>query len=397
MRTISDGIELELTHKSNTAKCRLEESQRVFGYRLLLVGIVPLVAAFTLMACNSTPTVTVAPQVIEVDEASERNAPVETALEGVRDGDQGTLVVYSGRSESLVAPIIEQFEEETGIEVSVKYGKSGEIAATLLEEGDHSPADVFFAQDPAGLGEVANASMFKSLPTTITEKVPVWARSSEGEWVGISGRARVVVYNTDNLTPNQIPASMEDFTKPEWKGRIGWAPTNGSFQAMVTAMRVAWGDEKTREWLLGIHANEPKVYPNNTPTVSAAEAGEVDVGFVNHYYLYRFLAEEGEEFGARNFHVTDGGPGGIILVAGGGILKSSTNEENAERFFNFMLSDVAQQYFAGQTYEYPLIEGIETNSLLTPLDELNNPNIDMASLDDLAGTQAMLRDLGILN
>jgi len=375
----------------------LEESQRVFGYRLLLVGIVPLVAAFTLMACNSTPTVTVAPQVIEVNEASERIAPVETALEGVRDGDQGTLVVYSGRSESLVAPIIEQFEEETGIEVSVKYGKSGEIAATLLEEGDHSPADVFFAQDPAGLGEVANASMFKSLPTTITEKVPVWARSSEGEWVGISGRARVVVYNTDNLTPNQIPASMEDFTKPEWKGRIGWAPTNGSFQAMVTAMRVAWGDEKTREWLLGIHANEPKVYPNNTPTVSAAEAGEVDVGFVNHYYLYRFLAEEGEEFGARNYHVTDGGPGGIILVAGGGILKSSTNEENAERFFNFMLSDVAQQYFAGQTYEYPLIEGIETNSLLTPLDELNNPNIDMASLDDLAGTQAMLRDLGILN
>ena len=369
----------------------------MFGYRLLLVGIVPLVAAFTLMACNSTPTVAVAPQVIEVNEASERNAPVETALEGVRDGDQGTLVVYSGRSESLVAPIIEQFEEETGIEVSVKYGKSGEIAATLLEEGDHSPADVFFAQDPAGLGEVANASMFKSLPTTITEKVPVWARSSEGEWVGISGRARVVVYNTDNLTPNQIPASMEDFTKPEWKGRIGWAPTNGSFQAMVTAMRVAWGDEKTREWLLGIHANEPKVYPNNTPTVSAAEAGEVDVGFVNHYYLYRFLAEEGEEFGARNFHVTDGGPGGIILVAGGGILKSSTNEENAERFFNFMLSDVAQRYFAGQTYEYPLIEGIETNSLLTPLDEINNPNIDMASLDDLAGTQAMLRDLGILN
>jgi len=375
----------------------LEESQRVFGYKLLLVGIVPLVAAFTLMACNSTPTVTVAPQVIEVNEASERNASVEMALEGMRDGDQGTLVVYSGRSESLIAPIIEQFEEETGIEVSVKYGKSGEIAATLLEEGDHSPADVFFAQDPAGLGEVANASMFKSLPTTITEKVPAWARSSEGEWVGISGRARVVVYNTDKLTPNQIPASMEDFTKPEWKGRIGWAPTNGSFQAMVTAMRVAWGDEKTREWLLGIHANEPKVYPNNTPTVSAAEAGEVDVGFVNHYYLYRFLAEEGEEFGARNYHVTDGGPGGIVLVAGGGILKSSTNEENAERFFNFMLSDVAQQYFAGQTYEYPLIEGIETNSLLTPLGEINNPNIDMASLDDLAGTQAMLRDLGILN
>ena len=369
----------------------------MIGYRLSLACIAPFVAAFTLIACGSIPAVTVAPQLIEIDKTGEKNAPVDTVLEEVRGGDPGSLVVYSGRSESLVAPIIEQFEEETGIEVAVKYGKSGEIAATLLEEGDHSPADVFFAQDPAGLGEVANAAMFKSLPASITEKVPVWARSPEGEWVGISGRARVVVYNTDNLTPNQMPNSMEDFTKPEWKGRIGWAPTNGSFQAMVTAMRVAWGEEKTREWLLGIQANEPKVYPKNTPTVAAAGTGEVDVGFVNHYYLYRFLAEEGEEFGARNYHVIDGGPGGIVLVAGGGILKSSANKENAERFFDFMLSDAAQQYFAGQTYEYPMIEGIETNSLLTPLDEINNPNIDMASLDDLAGTQAMLRNLGILN
>ena len=369
----------------------------MFKYRLSLVGIAPFVAAFTLLACGLTPTAAVAPQVIEVNKVAERSAPVETVREEVRGGDPGTLVVYSGRSESLVAPIIERFEEETGIEVAVKYGKSGEIAATLLEEGDHSPADVFFSQDPAGLGEVANAEMLDSLPTHLTEKVPAWARSPKGEWVGISGRARVVVYNTDNLNPDRMPARMEDFTKPEWKGRIGWAPTNGSFQAMVTAMRVAWGEEKTREWLLGIQANEPKVYPNNTPAVSAAEAGEVDVGFVNHYYLYRFLAEEGEKFGARNHHVADGGPGGIILVAGGGILKSSTNKENAERFFNFMLSDVAQRYFAGQTYEYPLIKGIETNRLLTPLDEINNPNIDMASLDDLAGTQAMLRDLGILN
>ena len=369
----------------------------MFGYRLTLVGIALLVAALALMACDSAPAATVAPQTAEVNGANDRSVPLDTASEEAPDGNPGKLVVYSGRSESLVAPIIEQFEEETGIDVAVKYGKSGEIAATLLEEGDRSPADVFFSQDPAGLGEVANAGMLDSLPTGITEKVPAWARSPERKWVGISGRARVVVYNTDNLTPDRMPARMEDFTKHEWKGRIGWAPTNASFQAMVTAMRVAWGEKKTREWLMGIHANEPKVYPNNTPTVSAAEAGEVDVGFVNHYYLYRFLAEDGEEFGARNYHVTDGGPGGIILVAGGGVLKSSANKRNAERFFDFMLSDTAQRYFAGQTYEYPLIEGIETNHLLTPLDEINNPNIDMASLDDLAGTQAMLRDLGILN
>ena len=385
----------------------------MFGYKAYL--LIPLtVMAFVFIACGTVPAAAVAPQIIEVERIVEKAVLVETVrevvkevpvekvvevekiIEVVRDRDPGSLVIYSGRSESLVGPIIEQFEEVTGINVAVKYGSTGEIAATILEEGQNSPADVFFAQDPGGLGEVANAGMFETLPTSITEKVPTWARSPESQWVGISGRARVVVYNTDNLTEEQIPTSMEDFTKPEWKGRIGWAPTNGSFQAMVTAMRVVWGEDKTQEWLLGIQANEPKVYPKNTPTVAAAAAGEVDVGFVNHYYLHRFLAEQGEDFPARNYHVTGGGPGGIVLVAGGGILKTAENKDNAERFFNFMLSRVAQQYFSGQTYEYPLVDGVNTNRILTPLEEINNPDIDMASLDDLAGTQILLRDLGIL-
>ena len=385
----------------------------MFGYKAYLL-IALTVVAFVLMACGTAPAAAVMPQIIEVERVVERVVPVETVrevvkevpvervvevekiVEVVRDRDPGSLVIYSGRSESLVEPIIEQFEEVTGINVAVKYGSTGEIAATILEEGQNSPADVFFAQDPGGLGEVANAGMFETLPTGITEKVPTWARSPESQWVGISGRGRVVVYNTDNLTEDQIPTSMEDFTKPEWKDRIGWAPTNGSFQAMVTAMRVVWGEDKTREWLLGIQANEPKVYPKNTPTVAAAAAGEVDVGFVNHYYLHRFLAEQGEDFPARNYHVTGGGPGGIVLVAGGGILKTAENKDNAERFFNFMLSRVVQQYFAGQTYEYPLVDGVNTSRILTPLDEINNPDIDMASLDDLAGTQMLLRELGIL-
>ena len=403
----------------------------MYGFKGYLIVVALALAGFAVVACGTTPAAAVAPQIIEVERIVERAVPVETVrevmvevpvekqvvvekevvrevpvekvieveriVEVARERDPGTLVIYSGRSESLVGPIIEQFEEVTGINVAVKYGSTGQIAATLLEERDNSPADVFFAQDPGGLGEVANAGLFETLPTSITERVPTWARSPESEWVGISGRARVIVYNTENLTAEQIPTNMEDFTKPEWNGRIGWAPTNGSFQAMVTAMRVVWGEEKTREWLLGIQANEPKVYPKNTPTVAAAGAGEVDVGFVNHYYLHRFLVEEGEDFEARNYHVTGGGPGGIILVAGGGIMKNAENKENAERFFSFMLSRVAQQYFTGQTYEYPLVEGVKTNRLLTPLDEINNPDIDMASLDDLAGTQMLLRDLGILN
>ena len=308
----------------------------------------------------------------------------------------GSLVIYSGRSESLVGPIIDQFGAATGINVSVKYGKTAQIAATLLEEGKNTPADLFFAQDPGGLGAVANAGMLSSLPDSIANLVPIWARSPDGKWVGLSGRARTVVYNTKTLSEADLPDSISGFTDPKWKGRIGWAPTNGSFQAMVTAMRVLWGEDKTREWLLGIQANNPGVYPKNTPQVAAAAAGEIDIGLVNHYYLHRFLQEEGDEFPARNYHPRAGGPGSLIMVAGAGIIETGKNRENAEKFLKFMLSKVGQQYFAGQTFEYPLVDGVKTNRLLTPLEEINRPDIDMVSLADLQGTQKLLRDLGIL-
>ena len=311
--------------------------------------------------------------------------------------DPGKLVIYVGRSETLVSPIIKQFSEVTGIEVRAKYGKTGAIAATLLEEGEKSPADIFFAQDPGGLGVIVKAGMLKPLDFEILEKVPTWAQSKQSLWVGLSGRARTVIYNTKNISPKDLPVTIEGFTDPKWKDRIGWPPTNGSFQAMVTAMRIEWGEQKTRKWLEGIQANNPKIYSKNTPTVAAAAAGEIDVGFVNHYYLHRFIAEQGEGFGARNHHLVSGGVGSVILVAGAGILNTSKNEENAKKFLNFMLSPVAQQYFTGQTYEYPLVEGVKVNPLLIPIDSINKPSIDMASLDDLQGTQELLRSLGILN
>ena len=306
----------------------------------------------------------------------------------------GSLTVYSGRSESLVDPIIQQFSEATGIEVSVKYAGTPEIAATLQEEGDKSPADVFFAQDPGGLGAVED--MLATLPDSILDRVPEWARSPDGRWVGVSGRARVVVYNTERLTEADLPDDVRGFTDPAWKGRIGWPPTNASFQTMVTGMRMLWGEEETRQWLLGIQANEPSIFPKNTPTVAAAAAGEIDVGFVNHYYLYRFLAEEGDSFAARNYHPRSGGPEALVMVAGAGILESSENKENAERFLEFMLSTVAQQYFAGQTYEYPLVEGVNTQRGLVPLADIAQPSIPMKDLVDLEGTQQLLRETGVL-
>jgi iron(III) transport system substrate-binding protein len=308
--------------------------------------------------------------------------------------DSNSLVVYSGRSESLVQPIIDQFKDLTGIEVGVKYGGTAELAATLLEEGDNSPADVFYAQDPGGLGAVEG--MLAPLPADLLSNVPDWARSPAALWVGVSGRARVLVYNPENVSEDELPDDIFDLIDPKWKGRLGWAPTNGSFLTMVTGMRKLWGEEKTREWIEGMVANEPRVYPKNTPQLAAVASGEIDVGLPNHYYLYRFLAEEGEDFAARNYHFRGGGPGALVMVSGAGVLGTSDNKEAAERFIDFLLSTVAQQYFAGQTFEYPLVDGVKVHRLLTPLDQIVRPDIALADLADLGGTADLLREAGAL-
>ncbi|MCP5100623.1 MAG: iron ABC transporter substrate-binding protein [Chloroflexi bacterium] len=325
-------------------------------------------------------------------------AAEETAVSATTASNM--LVIYSGRSKSLIQPIIDQFRDATGIDVEVRYGSTSEIAGVLLEEGENSPADLFYAQDPGGLGAVQSAGMLATLPTELLAKVPARFASAEGQWIGISGRARVVVYNNELFSDPaaELPQDMFAFTESEWNGRIGWAPTNGSFQAMVTAMRAAWGDEKTSEWLQGIQANNPVVYPKNTPIVAGVAAGEVDVGFVNHYYLYRFLSEEGDSFAARNYFLPSGGPGSLIMVSGAGILENAENGENAQRFIEFLLSLPGQQYFAAQTFEYPLIEGVNLIANLPPLADLDAVAIDMSLTDmaDLEGTQDMLLELGII-
>ena len=311
------------------------------------------------------------------------------------DGDD-TLTIYSGRSQSLVHPLLEQFIEESGISVRIKYSGSSATAATLHEEGDNTPADVVFLQDPGSLGSLADAGMFTELPDNLLSKVDPAFSSPNGLWVGTSGRARTVVYNTSRIDPaNDLPQSIRDFTAPEWKGRIGWAPQNASFQAFVTALRVKWGQEAAKQWLLGINANEPRHYPNNVTTVSGVERGEVDVGFVNHYYLQRFLAEEGEGFQARN-HFLSGDLGSLILVAGAGIVKHSKNKRGAEEFVEFLLSETAQNYFSERTKEYPLVVGVSPDAGLPALSSLDPVEIDLGSLSDLEGTLALLREVGVI-
>jgi iron(III) transport system substrate-binding protein len=319
-----------------------------------------------------------------------------TTTEAAPEPESNKLVIYSGRSEKLVGPVIEQFSLTSGIDIKVKYGKTAEIAATIMEEGSNSPADVFFAQDPGGLGVIEANNMFIVLPDTITGLVPDNKRSESNKWVGITGRARTLVHNT-GIDKTDLPNDLWELVNDSrWKGRIGYAPTNGSFQSMVSGMRAEWGEERTEEWLKALLALDPQIYPKNTPQVAAAAAGEIDIGLVNHYYLHRFLADQGDTFKARNHHLPGGGPGSIVLVAGAGVLKTANNQDNAFLFLNYLLSRVGQQYFAAQTYEYPLVEGVKTPRILTPLEEINSPQISYTQMNDLQGTIDLLTKVGAL-
>ena len=313
-------------------------------------------------------------------------------------GEGKTLTVYSGRSKTLVQPVLDAFARETGIKVGVKYASSAGIVATILEEGKNSPADVVFLQDAGALGALSEAGVLARLPDGVLGRVDPRFRSPIGEWVGVSGRARTVVYNTEKIDPERdLPDSILGFTDPKWKGRIGWAPTNGSFQAFVTALRVQLGEEKASQWLEGIQANSPRVYPKNTPIVAAAGSGEIEVGFVNHYYVHRFLAEQGEGFGARNHYYAGGDAGALVNVAGVGVLNTAKHSDAAERFVDYMLGRDAQEYFSLETFEFPLLPSVDSPQGVPSLGTLDPPDIDLGALEDLRGTLDLLRDLGILS
>ena len=311
------------------------------------------------------------------------------------DGDQ-RLTIYSGRSPELIGPLLERFAEDTGIDVGVRYGSTAQLAALLIEEGDQSPADIFISQDAGALGAVQAAGLFTTIDDDILERVAATYRSREGQWIGLSGRARVVVYNTDVLSPDDLPDSVLEFTDPKWRGRVAWAPTNGSFQAWVTALRVSEGEDGARAWLEGMLANDPPEFPNNVSIVNAVGRGEVDAGLVNHYYLNRFLAEQGEDFPARNYHTGPGDIGTLVNVAGAGVLRTSDQPDATRRFLEFMLSEAAQRYYAETNTEYPLVAGVEGAPGLRSIADLQPPNIDLSDLWDLEGTLRLLRETGVL-
>jgi len=314
-----------------------------------------------------------------------------------QDGE--TLTVYSGRNEALIAPLLAAFTEATGIEVEVLYGDTAALANQILEEGANSPADVFISQDAGALGALAKEEALTPLPEEITDLVPEALRSPDGVWVGVSGRARVLVYNPALVEELglELPESILDLTDPAYNGLVGWAPANASFQASVTAMRVLLGDEAAEAWLADMVANGAVSFgSSNTNLNRAVASGEIPMGITNHYYMFGILAQDPEASIAQHFFPA-GDPGSLINVAGAGILATSDQVEDGEQLVAYLLSPVAQQYFTTQTYEYPVIEGVIVNPRLTPLETIEPPAIDLSDLDDLQTTLALIEASGALD
>lgn len=322
----------------------------------------------------------------------------DAATDGATVSEGEGLVVYSGRNENLIGPLLDQFTEDTGIEVTPRYGGSAELAAQLLEEGDRTPASVFLSQDAGALGALQDADLLEALDPAQLDAVPARYRSAEGLWVGVSGRARVLVYDSEQVEEADLPQSVFDLTEPQYRGRVAFAPTNASFQSFVTGMRVVHGEERTRQWLEGFAANDPVAYERNGLIVDAVDDGQVPFGLVNHYYLYEKASETSgglEALSARNHLFQPGDIGNLVNVSGVGVLAGKADADTAT-LVEYLLGPQAQTYFAEETKEFPLVGDLQPDVPgLPPLESLQGPDVDLSELDTLEETLRLLDEVGL--
>ena len=309
----------------------------------------------------------------------------------------GELVLYSGRDEELVAPLIDAFEEQSGIDVEVRYGNSAELGAALLEEGGNTPADVVYSQEVGALGVLSDNDLLSPLPTQVVDLVDDRFAPAEGtDWVGVTGRSRVLVVNPEVV--GEVPDSVDDLTDPQYREQIGWAPSNASFQAFVTAFRVSQGEGPAAGWLDAMVANEPQTFESNSDILEAVDSGELGIGLINHYYWARMVPEVGgvDNMGSELVFLQGEDPGALVNATAVAVTTKGEANPAALEFVEYLLSDEGQTYFVEETWEYPLVDGIADPEGLPALDDLAGPRLDLADLDSLEATITLLTDKGLL-
>lgn len=317
------------------------------------------------------------------------------AAAGACSGGEDVVTVYSGRTSNLIDPLLREFAADSGTDIEVRYGQSADLALLIETEGERSPADVFISQSPGAMGFLAGHGKLRAMDGEILGLVDPSFRNQGGRWVGMSGRVRTLVYNTDLVDPAELPSSVFDLTGEDYRGRVAVAPPNGSFQDFVTAMRQVHGDEATLEWLRAMEANEARTYPNNTAIVQAVGRGEVPMGLVNHYYNYRAQAEN-PNVPSENRFFGAGDIGSLLIVTAIGIVDSTDNPEGAEELVRFMLGPVAQTFFSERTFEYPLAAGVQPAPALPAWADINITTYDFDRLGGgLERTKELIDESGL--
>ena len=304
------------------------------------------------------------------------------------------LTIYSGRSEEFIAPFFANWEQESGIKLNVRYGDSAELAAQILEEGNNSPADLFLSQDAGSLGAVSAAGLFSKLPTGVGSDIEDIYIAGDRSWIGVTGRARVFAYNPKAVT--LLPQSVAYLTKPAYKGRVGIAPSNASFQAFVTALTNEKGATFAENWLKAMKDNGAQIYLKNSAIVEAIDKGAIDLGLVNHYYTWEVSQALGRDIDVENGFFAPGDIGNLVNVSGIGILGTSEKQEVAQGLINYLTSEVAQAKFVEDTHEYSLIPGAKAPESLPELKSIGSPKVDLASLEKVQATQDLLTKVGLL-
>lgn len=313
------------------------------------------------------------------------------------DESSDTLTLYSGQHEDFAKALASEFETASGIKVEVRAGKDAEIVGQILEEGDRSKADVVITEEPGPMGSLDSKGLLTPVAKDVLAVPDQRFVPSTGNWLPIAARSRVMFYNPDKIAENQLPTSILDLTKDEWKGRFAYAPS-GAFKSTTAYLINTIGKDKTLEWLKGIKANGVNEQKNGKVRDSV-EAGQHEFGLSNHYYWYILAKDKGgqDKLTSRVHYLNNDDAGALMLASGAGVLASSTKQEKAAQFVKWMsAADGGQKVVASKTPQFPVTPGVTSEYGLPALDSLTFPKFDQASLQDVDAANELLKQAGIV-
>jgi iron(III) transport system substrate-binding protein len=316
---------------------------------------------------------------------------------GASSHGRASITLYNGQHEQTTAKLVAGFEKQTGIEVQVRSDDEDVLGDQIMQEGSSSPADVFYTENTPVLEDLQEKGLLAPIPASTLAAVPAKYDSTQGDWVGVSGRVSVLVYNTSQIKASELPGSILELAQPRWKGKVGFAPSETDFQPLITAISRLDGTAAAESWLKGLQANG-RVYPDNETVVAQVNNGESTVGLINHYYWYRLRDEVGKSgMHSALHHYAPHDPGYLLNVSGAAVLKSSSHQAAAQKFVAFLVSKAGQEILAhSHSYEYPLGSGVLTAQPLKPFDQLQ---LNSVTIGDLGNGQAPLeleQKLGLL-